>query len=63
MLKDTSYQDELRKPLIAVLDKGEQPTIVISSSSGQTKTLNINLNSIEDIREFLDTVEHKMRRG
>ena len=54
----TTYCDkELEVPLKAVKEKAEVATLVITSSSGKTKHLSINLDSIESIRAYLDITE------
>jgi hypothetical protein len=55
------YLKELHKPLHATLDTGELPTLKVTSSSGETKSLSINLESLDSIRFYLDTVERKLQ--
>jgi hypothetical protein len=57
---DMYYKKQLQKTLHGVIHKGDIPTMVVSSSSGFTKTLSINLESIPLIREYLNIVEAKL---
>ena len=58
------YKNELQKTLSSILShEGDIPTMVVTSSSGFTKNLSINLESIDHIRRYLDIVEHKLQGG
>jgi hypothetical protein len=59
---DMYYKKQLQKTLPAVIRKdGDIPTMVVTSSSGFTKNLSINLESIPLIREYLNIVEAKLQ--
>jgi len=58
------YQEELRKRIADVLDDSVEdpciPTIVVTTTNGSTKTLSVNLESIESLRYFLDVIENNL---
>lgn len=44
------------------LDKTYNPNIIVSDNCGEkTKTLDINLESIPEIRKFLDRIESELK--
>lgn len=61
---DMYYKKQLQKTLPGVIGKdGDIPTMIVTSSSGFTKNLSINLESIPLIREYLNIVEAKLNGG